>query len=716
MKAHALALVLLAGGPALAAQYETEIDIRNEQDLFDLYARKEISDTSLETLVELLRDGVELNRASREELYSLPNLTLAQAEAILTYREHAGRIANPAELVGAEILSGAQLEQLAPFLLLEPDSGHPWQSTARLRGAWGSADLVAPPAALQLWARNRDFSSGLALLGSRLELGQVRYDFNREALVAAPAGYGPQLPKLYLRWKTPGRSLTLGTFRAGFGQRLTLDNTSRYTPDGFYPDDQVLQPSDDQARLCRLSSGEEGAESCTPKQQGTYVTPDFDSRESFRGVAASLEELPLAPGAALSLRALASYQSRSVYQYALYDRRHCSDPRLEGESCGAPEVYLSQPNPLDPAPRISYSTLPGVYDELLAGGNLWLKLSPTVRTGLTGYWAAPRWRVAEARLDFQEWSRYPFGGPFGAVGLDTAVQLGKVELAVEGARSFDAITGGGGGFGLLQRLTAGSKSQELEFSLRYYERGFANPYARPIAGPDLFEGNRARNEAGARLHYLGRPNEQWALRAMVDLWLWPQEGRASGTRGRSSLYSSLRADFAGFRRLELGAWVDYRDKDLRQGGRGQCYESSSEENELGEPLPCSGQLIRLAGKARLNLSPVALSLQYQHELLDDPRYPSRFRQDQVVWGEVSYRPVDGLRLRARSRYLDEALDSDLHLERSLWTYLDASWAASRRLALHLRGGTLQRFDRRESTLRLTQNPTYQLRLELQTKF
>lgn len=75
----ALLLLLVVGTTALAAQYETEIAVENETDLYELNQRSDISDSTLETLVELMRTGVDLNNASREELYELPNITYAGA-------------------------------------------------------------------------------------------------------------------------------------------------------------------------------------------------------------------------------------------------------------------------------------------------------------------------------------------------------------------------------------------------------------------------------------------------------------------------------------------------------------------------------------------------------------------------------------------------------------------------------------------------------------
>src|SRR5512137_3065905 len=72
--------------PARSADYGIFIQVETEEDLLDLLSSDEIDQDTFETLTELLHDGVDLNTASRDELYSLPNLTYADVDAILAYR------------------------------------------------------------------------------------------------------------------------------------------------------------------------------------------------------------------------------------------------------------------------------------------------------------------------------------------------------------------------------------------------------------------------------------------------------------------------------------------------------------------------------------------------------------------------------------------------------------------------------------------------------
>src|SRR5690606_3081803 len=113
--------------------------------------------------------------------------------------------------------------------------------------------------------------------------------------------------------------------------------------------------------------------------------------------------------------------------------------------------------------------------------------------------------------DFQEWAPRPFGGSWGAIGADMTWGRGWSDLGLEVARSFDSMqrvtddpSYGGGGFAGIARHTSTFGSNEIEVSARYYDKGYANPYSGPISQPDEYDGNRARNEAGARIRYGGR--------------------------------------------------------------------------------------------------------------------------------------------------------------------------------------------------------------------
>src|SRR4051812_16107402 len=103
--------------PAFAAIYESPITAEDEDDLRAAAEREEISDSTLETLVELMQDGVDLNDAGRDELYELPGLTYADVDAIITYRKNQS-IEDPAALVEAGAITAEQLLQIAPFIII----------------------------------------------------------------------------------------------------------------------------------------------------------------------------------------------------------------------------------------------------------------------------------------------------------------------------------------------------------------------------------------------------------------------------------------------------------------------------------------------------------------------------------------------------------------------------------------------------------------------
>jgi hypothetical protein len=723
---------------ALAIQYDTEIQVEVEEDLYDLAASGELSEAERDELVELLRDGVDINSATRDELYALPNLGYAEVDAILEYRRLAGGIDDPAALVSSGAITARQLEQIAPFLIIGgrgPQQG--LSGSVRALTAVANSDTVAPPALLQLRVDGPyRVKAGLVAATDRLRPGALSWDAGRGGLIAEPPAYRMDVPKFFVHWKSGKTEVLAGTFRLGFGQRLTLDNTNRSNPDGFYADDLVVFRTD-LTSFCRYAKGELSEAACSEEEANAEVTPDFSYREGFRGLAATASGLEIG-GAKLSVTGFASYESRSLYQYEMFNRARCEDPRDSSDDCRAPSVYVGGDDPNAPANTFKQTTLPDLFDEFATGGNATLSFSDGSHLGLTGYFANPMFNVNGdgVALDFQEWSRYPEGGPFGAVGVDGALNLGMVNLFLEGARSFDSIPeksgGTGGGFGVLQRTTASIKKHELELSLRYYDRDFANPYGRPIAAADEFEGLRARNEAGARFRFRSRPNEDWVLRGTLDFWIWPEDGDArstddplgstdesavaDGTQGRGSLDGYLRGPSVGVEKVKLSGWAKYTNKDVRND-LGSCYQGSFTLD--GRKMPCDGEYYRLGGKVRWEPlgKLLAATLQYQHNWLDDTDYKDAgFRQDHVVWVELASRPIDQLRLRARVRWLSESIDDNTKDEQSVWGYLDASWLPSKQFQARVRYDLYRLLDERRSTLARVSPDEHRVRFEIASRF
>src|SRR5215470_16507249 len=103
MKRLALVLTLCAAS-AGAVEYEARIHIEDEEDLYELLATEDITQETFDTLVELLRDKVDLCTDDTDELYSLPNLTYDDVAAIIKYRKEAGSIPEPEALAAAGVL------------------------------------------------------------------------------------------------------------------------------------------------------------------------------------------------------------------------------------------------------------------------------------------------------------------------------------------------------------------------------------------------------------------------------------------------------------------------------------------------------------------------------------------------------------------------------------------------------------------------------------
>jgi hypothetical protein len=705
--------------PVRAAEYEIFVDADDEEELYDLFATNQISEDTFNTLVELHRRGVDLNTATREELYALPNLTFEDVDAILQYRADTGYITSPATLVLAKVLDRRKLGSIAMYLVVR-EPGRALSATngmIRAQTAWSVEDSTAPPAVMQARVSTaRHLTVGASIFHTRLRLGDVRWDPAREAMSATDVGSRAHVPKAFAEWDGDGWGVIAGSYRIGFGQRLTFDNSGRFTPNGFYFDDSVFR-SASLTRECRYSTGELAESPCTGAAGDVYVTPDFRWRDGLRGAAVGFDHAKL-PVGWLQGYAWASYQNHGIYQYELYDRNACDDPRNDDDDrCSAPDVYVRDPaDPLASAPRFAFQTLPNMYDQALGGANFsWFHARRT-HVGVTGYGAAPIWRVEGADLDFQEWASTPFGGPYGAVGADAAWGHRWADLFAEVARSVDSMepteeSPGGGGWAGILRGTATWKDNELELAARYYDTAYANPFARPINAPDEFDGNRSRDEAGIRLRYNGLVADRLSLRSSADFWLQP-------TEQQPKTLAFVRGDVKATEWFYPGLWLQYRNKDLRSfDSVGQCFEVSVEFDENGEPIPCGGQQFQIT--PRLGFKPhkrVSFTTQYQHEWLDDPAYDDRRRQDASAWLIFSTNPWKTLRFRARARYRFEDISDNARLEQSLWSYLEGSYKFANSLTLRLRYDLLVWLDERSSTADRIPSPEHWLRLQLEARF
>ena len=718
-KAIVIALALVLARTARAIPYETFIDVDDEADLNDLLAANDISQDTFDELLDLLEQGVDLNTADRAELYTLPNLTYADVDKIIAYRSlNKGRINDPADLVSAGALTQEQLLAISGFIVVRPRGENPLSLHGWIKGEtrYTVRDDIAPPFTLRArFTAMRHFTAGIALESTRLEVGQPVYDPNRDALIADPAKYSGKIAKAYVKWEDNDYSAILGSFRAGFAQRLTFDNTRHYTPNGLYLDDQVYY-SGDLTTECKQSGGELLASPCSGAAGDRYVTPDFVFRDSMFGVGAGMKHIELETGW-LQAYAFASASRRSVYQYELVIKDnpdgtpHCADPHDDANpNCAAPTVYVKPSgNPLSPTARFSFETLPNVILEKLAGANVTYFHDRRNSVGITAFGAESTSLVSGVDLDFQEWSTHPFGGRYGAAGGNFAFGrdwldiFGEASLSFNNQPKFDpafSTAPSGGGPAAILRMTATRKHEELEVVGRYFTAGFDNPYSRPISESDEYDGQRTRDEAGVRIRYV-RADKQLQLRALIDVWENPSTGIAK-------LDTYVRANVRTTEDLWLGLWERYQDKDLQRGGHDQCFEVSTDMNENGEPIPCGGRQLTSIIHAQFRPdATLSATLMLEHQLLDDntqSEFMNSFRQDLAAWAIVLWKPNADLRVRGRIRYLNEAIEDSGYLETSISTVLDATVRVRDADHLRVRFDTKFWLDDRMSTMARVPNP------------
>ena len=291
----ALLFSLTVPNTAQANQYEVFIDVENEEQLYDLQIENQIGEETLATLVELMQRGLDLNTANREELYALPNLNYSEVDGILKYRAEVGRIDDPAALVAGGVLSSRKLGAIAPFLIVRKRATSSLAASGWVRGQtrWSVDDNDAPPMALQARADAlQNVRVGVAVLLNRNVLGEVVYDPSRDALTAQETQVRPELPKAYIHWDERDYAAIAGTYRIGFGQRLTFDVTDQPDPNGFYGDDEVFR-STSLVSQCKESAGELPESPCSGAAGEVHVTPDFRARDGLLGVALGLKKLEL---------------------------------------------------------------------------------------------------------------------------------------------------------------------------------------------------------------------------------------------------------------------------------------------------------------------------------------------------------------------------------------------------------------------------------------
>ena len=87
---------------------------------------------------------------------------------------------------------------------------------------------------------------------TRNRLRRVRWDPSRGSLGVEPESVRLEVPKAYITWQNERWQIAAGTYRVGFGQRLTFDVTDQVTPNGLFGDYELRRENELFWKPCHL--------------------------------------------------------------------------------------------------------------------------------------------------------------------------------------------------------------------------------------------------------------------------------------------------------------------------------------------------------------------------------------------------------------------------------------------------------------------------------
>lgn len=666
--------------PAAARVYPVPIDADTEDELRLLYEEGLLEADDYETLLELLNNPLDLNRARRGDLYDLPGLTWKGVDAVLQARKQRAGLKRLDDLRGVEGIDEDALEQLRPFVTIRPivkAPAEPVRGRVRMRAqqvfepvepladdANANSTLTVeqlgldrgPEAYVAAEVEAWKWLEAGALVLTHSDVDGVVYDPQRRDFHIS---YGPvvELGRVYAAAHRLAFDAVLGSYSAGFGLGLAFDTTSRSRPDGPYPDLTIS------------------------------TTDDFGLSDRLFGAAIKGQGLVVG-NATLEGTLFLSAALQDVYQYDI--------GLTGGEALDPQEVELDSPRVYLDGQRVGYVTLPNAVREDLVGANATARFGDRNSLGLTT-WTGRQVRTILDGVDdpyaFVTRDGYPVADVVGAVGLHGTFGLGPVDVGLEGAKSFS------GGFGMLGIANLSLERGELELSLRRYATDFDNPHARGVAAADEYGGMRDRDEQGARLKAQVVPKKGLELRATGDLWQTLSTGYWN-----ADLYG--RVSYKPVRELQLVVFGQHKNQNLAVNDRSRVYggeveleDEDSDELYVDEqtvetdPIDRSGSRNTVGLEARTrHVKNTILSAHYKRYYEDAGLvYPNDgglcipwYQIGYYTWFKVQVDPVESTQVSARVRYRDDDIYGSLD-DHQLETYLQITAKLPKRVKLSARG-------------------------------
>jgi len=679
-----LAVILAVPGLAGARTYPVEIGETNEDELRNLYEDGLLSADEFDTLIELLNNPVDVNRATRQELYDLPYVTMKTARSIVLGRRK-GPYASLKDMADRIDLDPSVLDQIQPFATAgirdragfdkdkisgkarirsgmyfeKPDpieGDHPNRTHTPQQIGYNHAPATQASTDVTY---NREYSAGVVVLAQN-DIRGLAYNPDSHDFYAT-YGQTLELGRAYTSIEKDRWEAILGSYSAGFGLGLTFDRTSRTQPNGWYKDMSVT--ADEFYRRFRLP------------------------RRLFGGAATLYTDL----GAwDMETTVFASADRYDVYQYDM--------GVTGGEAVDWTEVDTDSPRIYIDGQKVGWMTLPNAYRESLGGFNVTFSDGERASVGLTAYGGTQDRTVIDGVQSQNELvirGGYPvLTDTYGAVGINGSWGAGIVDVFGEFAYTFT------GGAGTLVKSVFNPLGGEVELSARYYGTGFDNPHARGTAAADEFQGMRDRDERGVRVKGFYDFNERVRFTGDVDLW---QANLELAPLTNLMMYGRLNAWIIE-KKLMTSVYAKRTDQNLASSGRGNTYGGSTDDlyedvqteagtYDLSEATDRSGTRnfsgIMVRG---VPVAPLDLSALYQRVWTDQALlYPTEegpceywYQIGHYTWFKARYKVVDPTTLTWRIRYRDDDIHGSREL-RQLDTYVQIDQKLPNRWKLVSRG-------------------------------
>lgn len=756
-----MGLALFAGN-ALAYDYRVPILVDDEEDVYELLSSGDVSTDESEQLVAMLHDPLDLNDASRDDLYNLPGFAYVIVDRVIERREDKP-FTRITQLGDVEGITGTILEQARPFVKVvarrKTTPGKKWKTVGRVRIQavdrikgeylrdndptkipWSFEDRDYPETytLVEMKVPEKGYSAGAAVLtqnsvgtpaladvagtykSDRRSSSANNIDPNRYYLWSSGRTYMPSWPKAYAMIERSNWRLLTGSYRVGFGQRVVFDTTGHSVPHGFRPD-------------LIATIGEKSF--------------SFPAGSGMFGVVGTLSDLKTGP-VTWDVTPFFSW-----WRHDAFNNRLVHDPGNNQ----TPSTYTLLTNPEEDnfgADYLSlyyfYPTLPRIYSEMIEGGNVTMRFSKRAHVGLTAYARQIDFFTDDPNTTFAYYVSQPqrdllfVGGLDFAWGFDGAGFIDNVTIFGEGATMDNGAIAG------VLRAVMEMGDFVLEPQVRYYGDDYDNPHSRMPSQDEFFEGNRDRGELGGRLSLRYQPAKWLRVRLDQDVWKpavyeWTESTDSfepladPGPRlDPWRMDSYLGVDIEPVDKLRVGAYANYLDKDLSASGRGESYSNYSGNSSMTLSNGDSGSGKSLAGRgekwkfgAHVSTRAVphtTIKGLYNISLADVYKNEDKFGREHYGTFEIASRPLGFvskrhaplLAIKGRVKYfegrmLNETLEEDD--EKFVTAYVQMSSTFAKKYTVLLRGAVLENITVTKSDGTKKDKPTeYYWRVMLEWKF